>query len=321
MKRFPWLLSILLVYPDGSGLYPTIQAAITAANDGDEIHLAPGEFTGDGNRDVDVQGKAVLIRSQADAPPYAVINTSGKYSYDLHFAFAFDEGEDRNTILENISFVGGYTGHDHSDGSIRITDSSPTIRNCEFENHTGTLVLSINGSPLIEDCLFHYNYSIGTTTCLVTGGGDPQILRCRFESNYNDASVAAAFIDSGFMDECHFVDNTTDVFAGSLGVGPHAVIEDTHISGWAVYTGGAAAASGGAVFRRCSIWGQSQNGTSLYIWPWEGKCVQLIDCSVGDIDAPDSEACYRKINNKPAPADEPLSLGIESWGKIKEAYR
>ena len=42
--------------------YPTIQAAIAAAVDGDEVVLAAGTYTGAGNRDVSLD-KAVLVRS------------------------------------------------------------------------------------------------------------------------------------------------------------------------------------------------------------------------------------------------------------------
>ena len=42
---------------DGSGDYPTIQAAIDDSNDSDVIILAPGTYTGAGNRDIDFKGK------------------------------------------------------------------------------------------------------------------------------------------------------------------------------------------------------------------------------------------------------------------------
>lgn len=51
------------VSPDGSGDYPTIQAAIDAASNGDEIVLADGTFTGDGNWDLNFGAKELLLRS------------------------------------------------------------------------------------------------------------------------------------------------------------------------------------------------------------------------------------------------------------------
>jgi len=42
--------------------YPTIQAAVNAAVDGDEVIVAPGTYTGEGNRDIDFLGKAITVR-------------------------------------------------------------------------------------------------------------------------------------------------------------------------------------------------------------------------------------------------------------------
>ncbi len=39
------------ISPDGTGDFPTVQAAVNAAADGDIIELTDGTFTGDGNRD------------------------------------------------------------------------------------------------------------------------------------------------------------------------------------------------------------------------------------------------------------------------------
>ncbi len=52
-----------VVRPDGSGDFPTIQAAADGAAEGDVIVLADGSFTGAGNRDIDVD-KPLTIRAQ-----------------------------------------------------------------------------------------------------------------------------------------------------------------------------------------------------------------------------------------------------------------
>jgi hypothetical protein len=54
---------IIYVNADGSGDYPTIQAAIDAATDGDEVVLRAGIYTGNGNRDIDFKAKAITVRS------------------------------------------------------------------------------------------------------------------------------------------------------------------------------------------------------------------------------------------------------------------
>jgi len=51
-----------LVFPDGSGAFPTIQAAIDGLDPESIILLAPGEFTGDGNREL-VLGRPIVLRA------------------------------------------------------------------------------------------------------------------------------------------------------------------------------------------------------------------------------------------------------------------
>lgn len=54
------------IRPDGTGDFPTIQAGIDAIHDGDVLVLADGTFLGAGNRDLDLRGKAITIRSDGD---------------------------------------------------------------------------------------------------------------------------------------------------------------------------------------------------------------------------------------------------------------
>ena len=55
----PGLAATYLVNPDGSGDYPTIQAAINASSNGDIIELGDGVFTGPDNRNLDYGGRAI----------------------------------------------------------------------------------------------------------------------------------------------------------------------------------------------------------------------------------------------------------------------
>jgi hypothetical protein len=54
---------IITVDDDGPADFNNIQAAIDDSNDGDKIIVADGTYTGEGNRDIDYQGKAIILRN------------------------------------------------------------------------------------------------------------------------------------------------------------------------------------------------------------------------------------------------------------------
>jgi len=70
---------------DDTGDYTTIQAAIDDCNDGDVVIVAPGTYTGEGNRDIDFKGKAIIVRSKS-GPEDCVIDCQGSRE-DLHRGF------------------------------------------------------------------------------------------------------------------------------------------------------------------------------------------------------------------------------------------
>jgi hypothetical protein len=102
----PALAATRVVHPDGSGDWPTIQSAISASQPGDVIELSDGTFRGPGNRDLDLLGKAVTVRSQSDDPQACVIDCQGSES-DPHRGFSFSSGEGAATIIRGVTVTGG----------------------------------------------------------------------------------------------------------------------------------------------------------------------------------------------------------------------
>ena len=113
-----------IVRPDGTGDFPTIQDAINATISGDTILLAPGTFTGTGNKNLDPAGKDLVIAS-LDRDNLATIHCQldGR-------AFHFHSGETERTIIEHIRFWRGYAKRG---GAILCENASPTLRENVFE--------------------------------------------------------------------------------------------------------------------------------------------------------------------------------------------
>lgn len=147
-----------IVRPDGMGDYPTIQAAINAAQDYDIIELTSGVFTGSGNRDIIWGQNTITIRSQSGNPFSCTINCQGSL-FDQHRAFIANDEQAYDSVLQNIRIVNGYA----ADGGAILLNEAIQIEGCIFSNNAatddgGAIAMSWCTSPVsILDCVFTNN--------------------------------------------------------------------------------------------------------------------------------------------------------------------
>jgi hypothetical protein len=144
------------------GEYPTIQAGIDAAVDGDTVLVADGTYTRKGNRDIDFLGKAILVASE-NGPEVTIIDCQGSEP-DPHRGFYFHSGEDSTSVLHGFTITRGYVTGDG--GAIYCYYSSPTI---EGNMITGNSAVAYSGegagiycwysSPLIKGNIIEMNYA------------------------------------------------------------------------------------------------------------------------------------------------------------------
>ena len=108
------------------GDYPTIQAGIDAAVDGDTVLVANGIWTGDGNKNLDFGGKAITVTSENGAEN-CIINCEGDGR-----GFYFGNGEGENSEVSGFTITNGF---DVDGGGLYCYNASPTITNCTINSN------------------------------------------------------------------------------------------------------------------------------------------------------------------------------------------
>jgi len=201
------------VLPDGTGDFPTIQAAIDAAVDGDIVALADGVFTGPGNRDIDLLGKEITVRSQ-NGYANCVIDCEGTGR-----GFLLVSGETALSVLQGLTVTHGWSGGEWEEGgAVQCDGSSPTLTDCAFvdnQAHGGGALTFSGGAPSIEGCLFEGNLSSGDAAdggAIRASGTTLTMSGCTFRQNEASAGGGAVACWSGVLDaaDCAFEANTAE---------------------------------------------------------------------------------------------------------------
>ena len=193
-------------------VFPTIQAAIAAAQDGDVIVVAPGTYSGT----VDPLGKAITIRSTDPDDPDVVDQTilDGAGSR----AVAVFRGERLDTVLEGFTITGGSSDQG---GGIGIFVSDPTIRKCVLRGNDGNqggAAYVYASSALFQDCDFVENSAVDGGAVFAYASTYARFDRCRFldnEASRDGGAVSAFFADLRF-EQCLFAGNSAADSGGAF---------------------------------------------------------------------------------------------------------
>ena len=186
--------------------YPVIQWAIDEAENGDEIVLDPGTYTGIGNRDLDFLGKAVTIRSTDPGNPGVVASTVIDCS-NKNRAFMLRDIEDGNPVISGLTITNG-TGY-----VTWCRQSSPTITNCVFYNNPGRAVYLEFSDAVISHCAFTENGG-----GIYGAGGNLDIIDCTFIDNETDRGGAVYYSgnDETIIRDCTMVGNSASSDGGAF---------------------------------------------------------------------------------------------------------
>jgi len=163
-----WHLGFLVfVCSSASGLviqipgdYPTIQAGIDASINGDTVLVADGTYMGAGNRDINFEGKAIVVLSE-NGPQSCAIDCahSGR-------GFQFDSMEPPEPVVCGFTIQNGKTEEYAHGGAIYCSHSSPTIIDCHILNNTsfnGGGFRCVLSEPSLNNCVFS-THTLGENT-------------------------------------------------------------------------------------------------------------------------------------------------------------
>ncbi len=138
--------------------YPTIQAAMDAATDGDTVRVLPGTYT----ENIDFGGKAIILES-ASGPEVTIIDGSGADA-----VVTFDDSETETSVIRGFTIQNGW--HVSGGGGIRCVVASPTIEDnviVRNRSRTGGGIYGLVSSPTIRRNVIDSNTADGYNN----GGG------------------------------------------------------------------------------------------------------------------------------------------------------
>jgi len=227
---------------DGSAAHPydAIQEGVDAAVTGDTVLVKDGTYTGEGNRRVDFDGKAITVRSENGAAS-TVVDCKG-----ADRAFRFTSGETDTSVLDGLTI----TNARNSIAGIYFSYSDPTIRNCVIRGNStflygyGAGVYISSSTPTFTNCTISGNVSVRH------GGG----IYCRGErarpTFRNCAIIGNSAAEYGGAVYCE--DDSAPTFLNCTIAGNSAAV------GGGIYVTGS-----NPTFLKCVLWGDSPQG--LYV--------------------------------------------------------
>lgn len=223
------------------GSYANIQSAVDAANVGDTVLVSDGIYSGPGNRDIDLGGKDLVIKSVGGAGTCS-IDCEGS-ELEPHRGFLLQNGESSATIIEGFTIENGWgpifnyvDGIDtipvSIGGAIACLGASPTLRGLSLSNNTayagGGIICAFGSTANIQDCEFDGNTAYWVDEFADGSGGavfsfiaDITISRCVFTYNTSNFKGGAISIDSDegstiSIDSCIFAYNVGDSSGGAI---------------------------------------------------------------------------------------------------------
>jgi len=200
---------------NGSAEHPfdSIQEAIDHAHSTEAIIILPGTYTGNSNRNIDLKGKPVTVRSE-NGPESCIIDCQ-----DSGRGFYFHSGEVADSVLEGLTITNGHA--DLGGGIYCEKTSSPALTNCIFTANSaefGGGMFNRNSSPIMTNCDFVENRADQTGGGIYNDNCNSVMTNCMF--NENLARFGGGMFNSNssyaILANCNFISNEGSLSGGGI---------------------------------------------------------------------------------------------------------
>ena len=145
---------------------PTIQAGIDSATEGDTVLVAPGTYSGSGNRDLSFNGVNLVLKSEIGAEQTIIDCQADSNNY--HYAIYLNNGEDSTSIIQGFTFMNAFYDAQgpewpyYGGGAVYFRFGIANVLDCRFLNNSSAGVYLAYGSVStpcrISNCFFDGNY-------------------------------------------------------------------------------------------------------------------------------------------------------------------
>ncbi|HYW68182.1 MAG TPA: right-handed parallel beta-helix repeat-containing protein [bacterium] len=325
----------------GGGDFTTIQEGITAAIYGDTVLVMPGTYAGPGNREIDFNGKNILVQSSG-GPEVTVIDcesqTRGVYIHS---------GELLNATIDGFTITNGRA---YEGAGIYVSSSSAfTIRQCVIEGCSTTFNSYAGGAGIYADAnsIVHmYDCTVSNNLtgaygggASFTGGSQAVIEDCTFTDNFSSYNGGGIQVISGADADVSgtlFLANG----AGNYGGGMHIQLASASIEDCTFYANSAASFGGGIccaqadpTITRCII-SHSTDGEGIGCTAFPGPTdPQISNCNIfgnaggdalcgtfWDSFSVDPLYCDAASGDLSLCADSPCLAGNNSWSVMMGSH-
>jgi len=205
--------NVVYVAADGSGDYKNLYQGINNIYDGDTLLIADGTYGGSMNKNLDLEGKNIVIISE-DGSDNCILDGE-----NAGFAFTLENSE--STVIQGLTFKNFYNPTDG--GAIHSENSSLHLENCVFDScssdgNGGVAYLSGGENVVIKNNEF-MNAEASYGGAIVSYEVDSLLVNNNtFENNFGQkgAAIYLNANNNAIIDSTDFITNESGSMGGAL---------------------------------------------------------------------------------------------------------